>query len=129
MENKKHLQKTNGFEQLVAWQKAQELAVTVYQLTKKFPADERFALTDQIRRAASSISANLAEGYGRRGINDKIHFYIIAYGSLLELKSHLYLAVKLGYASMSEIEIITNLGEDCQKLINALVRSIKQNEK
>jgi len=114
----------SSFEDLTAWQRSQDLAVSIYTLTKQFPAEEKFALTNQLRRAASSISANIAEGFGRRGIKEKIQFYAIAYGSLLEVKNFMYLSHRLNYLDDELkrdclLEITT-----CQKLINALIKSI-----
>lgn len=117
---------TNNFEDLEAWQYAVELAVAVYTITKSFPKDEQFAMTNQMRRAAYSVSANLAEGYGRHGVKEKIQFYKIANGSLLELKSFCYLANRIGYIDDSSL---TNLIEQflpTQKLINALIKSVRQ---
>ncbi|MEX0881561.1 MAG: four helix bundle protein [Candidatus Saccharimonadales bacterium] len=125
---KQQLQKTQGFEQLLAWQKAQDLAVYIYELTKDFPSEEKFALTSQIRRAVTSVSANIAEGYGRRSAKDKIQFYTIGYGSLLELKSHLHLAVRLGYLQKELFNTAVDKIIDVQKLINALISSIRRND-
>ncbi len=118
----------DSFENMIAWQKAQDLAVIVYGLTKSFPPSEKFALTDQVQRAASSVSANIAEGFGRRTINDKVHFYTIAYGSLLETKNFVYLANRLNYISSEAVPEIINLATDCQKLINALISSLRRHE-
>ena len=74
------------FRQLEAWQEAHALVLMVYQATQAFPADERFGLVSQMRRAAASVPANIAEGFKRRGIQDKIRFYNISEGSLEELK-------------------------------------------
>lgn len=119
--------KITGFEQLIAWQKSQDLVVNIYALTKPFPADERFALTDQIRRSASSISANIAEGFGRRSIKDKLHFYAIAYGSLLETKNFVYLSERLGYMGHDVLLELMTQTTHCQKLLNALMRSLHEN--
>ena len=124
---KDKLPKTQGFEQLIAWQKARELAVTVYKLMESFPTEEKFALTNQIRRAASSVPANIAEGYGRRGLKEKVQFYTVGYGSLLELKSHLHLSVDLGYLSSADMGAVAEKITDVQKLVNALISSINQN--
>ena len=97
---------TQNFEDLEAWQHAIVLAVTIYEITKNFPKDELFSLTNQMRRAASSISANLAEGYGRHGHKEKLQFYKIANGSLLEVKSFCYLAQKLGYITNEALNSI-----------------------
>ena len=66
--------KVESFEDLIVWQEAQDLAVYIYEITKSFPSDEVFAITNQLRRAANSISANIAEGFGRNTKKDKIHF-------------------------------------------------------
>ncbi|MGA3150553.1 MAG: four helix bundle protein [Candidatus Saccharimonadales bacterium] len=116
-----------SFEQLIVWQKAQELAVSMYEITKRFPANEKFALTNQVRRAANSVSANIAEGFGRRSPKDKVQFYTIAYGSLLEVKNYLYLAEKLGYINNVDRGNANNTVLDVQKLINALIKSITKN--
>jgi len=108
-----------SFEDLVVWQESQIFAVNVYRITKKFPKDELFALTSQLRRAASSISANIAEGFGRASKNDKVHFYVMAYGSLLEVKNFLYLSEKLNYINKSELDELILHSVSCQKLINA----------
>lgn len=117
--------KITSFEQLLVWQGAQDIAVNVYKVTKKFPNDERFGLTDQIRRAASLISANIAEGFGRHSIKDKSHFYTIAHGSLLETKSHLYLAQKLGYIEQLMLDQLCEKIVINQKMLNALIRSMR----
>ncbi len=111
--------KITSFEQLTVWQESQLFAVNIYKLTRDFPKDEIFAITSQLRRAASSVSANIAEGFGRSSTKDKIHFYTMAYGSLLEVKNFLYLAEKLGYLQKSELDMLINHSISCQKLINS----------
>lgn len=85
------------FKQLVVWQKSMELVRIVYGLTKTFPADERYALTDQLRRAVVSIPSNIAEGNGRASNADYGHFLSIARGSLYETMTQLQVAEDLGY--------------------------------
>lgn len=108
-----------SFEDLTVWQESQLFAVNIYKVTKQFPKDELFALTSQLRRAASSISANIAEGFGRSSTKDKVHFYVMAYGSLLEVKNFLYLSEKLGYIQKFELDELILHSVSCQKLINA----------
>lgn len=84
------------FKELIVWQKAMELVREVYRLSKQFPADERFALTDQLRRAVVSIPSNIAEGNGRAGNKDYAHFLSIARGSLFETMTQLQIAEDLG---------------------------------
>ena len=86
-----------SFERLVAWQEAKELTMSIYQETKSFPIDEKFGLTQQIRRAAMSVCANIAEGSTRSTPKDQAYFTTIAYGSLIELLNHLIIANELGY--------------------------------
>lgn len=117
-------EKIESFEKLIVWQKSQELAVDVYILTKNFPPDELFAITNQLRRAASSISANIAEGFGRSTNKDKLHFYTMAYGSLLEVRNFLYLSNKLSYLSAVDLDRLLQKCTSCQKLINGSKRSL-----
>ncbi len=109
----------NSFEDLTVWQESQKFAVDVYKVTKLFPKEEVFALTSQLQRAASSISANIAEGFGCSSTKDKLHFYTMAYSSLLEVKNFLYLAEKLGYLQKPKLDSLITHSICCQKLINA----------
>ena len=85
------------FKNLIVWQKAMELVKVVYALSKKFPPDERYALTDQLRRAVVSIPSNIADGNGRASNTDYGHFLAIARGYLYETATQLQIAVDLGY--------------------------------
>lgn len=118
-----------SFEDLTVWQESQLFAVEIYQITKTFPKEELFPMVSQLRRAASSISANIAEGFGRATQNDKLHFYTMAYGSLLEVKNFLYLAQKLGYITQSDLNSLIAHSVNCQKLINAFKAGLKQHAK
>ncbi len=80
-----------------AWQKLDELVMVVYQVSQAFPAVERYGLTSQLRRAAVSAAANVAEGSGRKTVGDYLHFLYIARGSLREVEYYLHLAGRLGY--------------------------------
>jgi four helix bundle protein len=118
---------TQGFEQLEVWQKAIDLAVQIYRTTDSFPKSEIYSLTNQMRRASSSISANIAEGYGRHSYKEKIQFYKIANGSLLEVKSFCYLANKLEYIPDKDLDLVLSKIVPIQKLVNALIKSIRDN--
>jgi len=100
-----------GYENLLVWQKANELALTVYQETKGFPKEEMFGLTSQLRRAALSVPTNIAEGYARR--NDKILkvFLDQAYGSLVETKYLVNFSHEVGYLRKESLE---NINSRCQ---------------
>ena len=108
------------FEKLEAWRKAEDLAVDVYALLPKFPAIEQYALCQQIRRAASSISLNIAEGCGRLSPKEKVRFIEIAFGSLRETYSQLHLAQRLGYLSEEELTPIFGQFINLEKLLNGL---------
>lgn len=127
MENSKLVQR-NGyaqtFEELEVWKESQNLAVEVYKATKLFPKDELYSITSQIRRAVGSVSANIAEGFGRTSSKDKVHFMTIAYGSLLETKNFLYLSARLGYIEQTELDRLLDHVVICQKLLNSFRRSL-----
>jgi four helix bundle protein len=89
--------KIYSFEKLECWQQARRLAVWTYQSTKNFPADERFGLTSQMRRASISIASNIAEGSARKTAKDQAHFSTIAYSSTIELLNDLIISNDLGY--------------------------------
>ena len=111
------------FEQLEVWQRAHMMVLTVYRITTTFPADERFGLVSQMRRAAVSVPANIAEGFKRRGQNDKAHFYNMAQGSLEELRYYLILSRDLGY--ITEIEPWSQTTDQVARMLQGLIRSIR----
>jgi four helix bundle protein len=94
---------TTHFTQLEVWKKAHAAVLEVYRLTRGFPPDEKDPLVSQMRRAAVSIPANIAEGFGRRSAKDKAHFYTVGLGSLEELRYSFILARDLGYGDASEV--------------------------
>lgn len=114
-----------NFKDLIVWQKAMELAEEVYQLVKKLPKEELFALSDQMRRAAISIPSNISEGQGRNSVKEYIRFLAIAKGSKAELETQLLLCVKINYLEESEIETAINLINEIGKMLNTLQKSLK----
>ena len=109
------------YKKLIVWQKAKELVKSIYALSRKFPTDERYALTDQIRRAAVSIPSNIAEGYGRASNADYAHFLAIARGSLYETLTQLEIAEDLGY--VSEIpESLDTLAAEVGRMLGAMLK-------
>ena len=118
--------KIKSFEQLRVWEKAQEIAVDVYRITKPFPESEKFGITSQIRRSSASISANIAEGFGRSTTKDKARFYDIAYGSLLETKNFIHLAKRLDYIDDEIKSAINSEITICQKQLNALIAAVRK---
>lgn len=111
------------FADLIAWQKSHYLTLKVYQLTNNFPKEEMFGLISQLRRAASSITCNIAEGYGRYHYNDKIRFYYQARGSNMEVQNLLILSNDLGYIDKNIYQELKSLAYEGYKLLNGLINS------
>lgn len=97
--------KIRNFEDLDVWKVSHQLVLEVYHLTSGFSKQELFGLTSQMRRASTSVPANIAEGFGRRNPKEKTHFYNIAQGSISELRYFFILARDLGYISSVEIQL------------------------
>jgi four helix bundle protein len=112
-----------SFEKLEAWQEAKGLVKHIYLLSALLPNQERFTLIDQMRRAAISITSNLAEGSGRITPKDKSHFYAMAYSSLLELLNHVLISGDLGYINTSQINESRERIEKVSRIINGLRKS------
>jgi len=108
-------------EDLVAWQKAMDLVIQVYDVTKQFPADERFALTDQIRRPVISIPSNIAEGHGREGERSYLQFSLIAHGSLREVETQLHIAERLRYIDESRAADLRRGCDDVGRPLRGLI--------
>lgn len=116
------------FEKLEVWQLARKLVVKIYLHTKNFPADEKFGLVNQMRRAAVSISSNLAEGSSRISKKEQAHFYTMAYGSLMELLSQCLISFDLGWLKEEEIKLIRNDLQLISLKINSLRKAILSSE-
>jgi len=115
--------KIENFTDLNAWKHSHDIVLRVYELTKTFPTDEKFGLSNQIRRASVSITSNIAEGFGRNTAKDKIQFYAIAKGSLLEIQSQLYIAKDLKYITAEKFSDLNNKIIIAIKLISGLINS------
>jgi four helix bundle protein len=111
-----------SFTQLNVWKKAHQVTLDVYKLTKKFPDDERYGLSVQMRKAAVSIPANIAEGFGRRKPQDKVRFYNISQGSAEELKYFCILSKDLGYAA--NVKDLWDALEEVSRMLRGLCASI-----
>jgi four helix bundle protein len=109
----------------IAWQKGMELARQVYLLTQSFPSDERFGLTNQLRRASVSIPSNIAEGKGRLTTGELIQFLAIARGSTLEVQTQLELAVMLGFGDANRIAEEQELAIEELKILNAALATLR----
>lgn len=114
-----------SFKDLVAWQRAADLTVAIYQLTSEFPDSERFGLTNQMRRAAVSIASNIAEGYGRSTKGEYYLFLGHARGSCCELETQILLAKRLSFGTQSAHDAAEHLCNDVSRLLGALMKSIK----
>ncbi len=115
--------KVNSFQDLEVWQTSRELTLDIYKASRSFPKEEVYGLTSQIRRAAVSISANIAEGFSRRSNPDKYHFYNMAQSSLQELKCFLILCEDLGYLD-SKITL-WEISERVGKMLFRLMETVK----
>lgn len=112
-----------NFTSLIAWQESHKLALAVYQSTKLFPKEERYALTDQMRRCSISISSNIAEGFSRFTAKDKQQFYAIAKGSLTELQNQLIFSKDITYLSEEDFNNLINQTYIVSRLITGIIRS------
>ena len=116
--------KIQSFTDLNAWKEGHRLVLAVYKHTQEFPKEEKFALIDQLRRSAISITSNLAEGFSRFGKSEKKQFYRIALGSLTELQNQLLIARDLGYISKKDFNNLANMTVAVSKMINGLIKSL-----
>ena len=117
--------KIKSFTDLVVWKKGHELVIAVYKITKNFPKDELYSLTNQMRRAAASITSNIAEGFGRQGYKEKIQFYYLAQGSLIELKNQLLIAKDVDYLNKTDFIKLAEKANNTHKLLQGLITKSK----
>jgi four helix bundle protein len=114
------------FEDLIAWQKARELNREIYAATSSGPISRDFSLVNQIRRAAVSIMANIAEGFERGGQAEFHQFLVISKGSCGEVRSHLYIALDVGHLSEAESKRLGEMAENTGKIIGALRAAVQR---
>ena len=114
------------FRSLEVWQKAHQVTLGAYRVTKTFPADERFGLTSQIRRAAASVPANIAEGCGRRGDAEFHRFLQMSMGSASELEYHLLLSLDLEYLSPSAHKELDAEVTRVKRMLGSLIRTVDE---
>lgn len=113
-----------NYQDLLAWQKAVDLVVAVHQVTRLWPAEERYGLTAQIQRAAVSVPSNLAEGQGRRSDKEFSRYCHIAHGSLREVETQLIIAQRLGYLSSEQLALMLTATGEIGRLITGLINSL-----
>ena len=113
-----------GYRDLLVWKKAMLIAEQTYLLSRSFPREEQFGLTSQARRAAASVAANIAEGYGRGTRPSYANFVRIAQGSLKELETHLMLAERVGVAKSGSIDAILAEADELGKMFRSLLHKL-----
>ena len=124
MENDK--KKIKSFTDLDTWKEAHKLVLEVYGVSKTFPKDEQFGLTNQLRRAVVSVTSNIAEGFSSNSYRDKGHFYSMAIGSLTEVQNQLLIARDVFYISQETFTNVANKTIIVSKLLNGLIKSSKR---
>lgn len=113
-----------NYRELVVWQKAMEQAVLVYQMVKKLPKEELYALSDQMRRSAVSVPSNIAEGHSRNSTKEFVQFLSIAKGSNAELQTQCLLCKALGYLPEAELSAVLTQSEEIAKMLNTLTKKL-----
>lgn len=112
-----------SFTELNAWREGHKLVLKIYSLTKSFPREEMYGLSDQLRRAAVSVTSGIAEGFSRNTAKDKNQFYYIALGSLTEIQNQLMVARDLEYLAKEQFIMVAELTVVVHKLINGLLKT------
>lgn len=114
-----------SYRDLLVWQKAIDLVVDAYRATAAFPKSETYGLVSQIRRAASSIPANIAEGYGRGSRKEYVQFLSIAQGSLKEVETHFIVAERLSYLTPAQTKRLLTQTDEIGRMLGSLIRKLK----
>jgi four helix bundle protein len=115
----------DSYKELEVWQKAIDLVGQVYTVSRNFPGEEKFGLISQMQRAAVSIPANIAEGWGRSSTLEYIHFLKIAKGSVLELETHIIIAERLKYLDSSKSKKLISGTNEILRMLSSLITSLK----
>lgn len=115
-----------SFRELVVWQRAVEMSLAIYRLTSSFPSDERFGLTNQLRRAAVSVASNIAEGYGRTSKGEYIQFLGHARGSVFEVQTQLTIAKGLGYGREESLGSADALAGEVGRMLVSMLNKVRQ---
>jgi four helix bundle protein len=114
-----------SFRNLIVWQRSIQMTVAIYQLTKPFPTDERFGLTNQLRRASVSVASNIAEGYGRGSKGEYKHFLGMARGSNAEVQTQLVLASELGFGDPETLIEAEELSLEVARMLTSLMQKLR----
>ena len=113
------------YRDLKVWQKSYELCLKIYRITGKFPKEEKYGLTSQLRRSAVSVPSNIAEGYGRKTTADYIRMLYIAYGSICEVETQILLAGDLGFIEKGALATIKGNIVEVERMLKALIKSLE----
>jgi len=116
-----------NFTDLTVYQKAHSLVLKIYSITNNFPSEEKFCLTDQIRRSAISVTSNIAEGFSKNSAKDKSQFYAISKGSLTELQSQMLVAKDLKYVTAEKFQNLESDFTNIAKMLSGLIKSAHNN--
>ncbi len=117
--------KISSFTDLNVWKEGHQLVLEIYRLTKKFPKEEQFSLTNQLKRAAISFTSNIAEGFNRSSWKEKTQFYSISFGSLSEIQNQLLISKDLGYLTNEEFQVVARQTVGLSKMANSLIQKTK----
>lgn len=118
--------KVKKYSELIVWQKAMDLTQQVYTATGRFPKEEIYGLTSQLRRAAVSVPSNIAEGQGRKSTSEFLHHLSIAYGSLMEVETQVLIAGRLAYLERRLVDELMERASEVGRLINGLSNSLSR---
>ena len=117
-----------SFHDSIVWQKAMDLTSAIYRVTKVFPKEEMFGLTNQLRRASVSIASNIAEGQGRLTTGEFLHFLGMARGSLQEVDTQLEIAKREGYADAKSLSSAQELVAEVSRILNAVIANLRKHK-
>lgn len=126
MSNIEYSKKTTSFKDLDCWKQGHLLVLEIYKVTTDFPQSETFALTNQMRRSSVSITSNIAEGFGRRGYKEKLQFFYLSRGSLIELENQIEISKDIGYIKLNVYIKICDKIVSIHQLLNGIIRSTKK---
>ena len=118
-------EKLKNYKELKVWQRSYQLCLEIYKITKGFPDEEKYGITSQLRRAAVSVSSNIAEGYGRKTTPEYIQFLYIAYGSTCEMETQILLSGDLGYITTGKLEMLIEGIREVERMLKALIKSLE----
>lgn len=117
--------KIKDFTDLRAWKEGHKLMLMLYRMTENFPRFERYSLVDQLRRSVVSVTSNIAEGFGRQTYKEKVQFYYLSQGSLIEVKNQLIVSRDVGYLNEEDYLKVREQADICHRLLQGLIRSSK----